>query len=320
MKQNFTVRQGALDGVETFLSVAQHRSFRRAAAALGVTPSAVSQAVRTLEARVGAALLARTTRSVGLTEAGQRFLDRAAPAFAELVAAGEAARDLGQRPTGLLRLAVPRGVVPLILEPVIASFCRAYPEIELEIAASDEMVDIAASGFDAGIRLGQFIAADMVAVRLTLPFPFVVVGSPDYLLRRKPPARIDDLRGHACLRMRRSNGSIAPWPFVDGNKTIEAIVSGPLIAHDYPTLLGAAIQGVGLAQVPGPLAAAPIADGRLQALLTPFAVKTPGVFLYHPSRRQVLPKLRAFIEHVKSRSGATIKMSRGREPNATARS
>jgi DNA-binding transcriptional LysR family regulator len=320
MKQNFTVRQGALDGVETFLSVAQHRSFRRAAAALGVTPSAVSQAVRTLEARVGAALLARTTRSVGLTEAGQRFLDRAAPAFDELVAAGEAARDLGQRPTGLLRLAVPRGVVPLILEPVIASFCQAYPEIELEIAASDEMVDIAAGGFDAGIRLGQFIAADMVAVRLTLPFPFVVIGSPDYLLRRKPPARIDDLRGHACLRMRRSNGSIAPWPFVDGNKTIEAIVSGPLIAHDYPTLLGAAIQGVGLAQVPGPLAAAPIADGRLQALLTPFAVKTPGVFLYHPSRRQVLPKLRAFIEHVKSRSGATIKMSRGREPSATAQS
>src|SRR5262245_49263079 len=102
--------------------------------------------------------------------------------------------------------------------------------------------------------------------------------------------------------MRRSNGSIAPWPFIDGNKAVEAIVSGPLIAHDYPTLLGAAIQGVGLAQVPGPLARAPIADGRLQALLTPFAVTTPGVFLYHPGRRQVLPKLRAFIEHVKHQS------------------
>jgi DNA-binding transcriptional LysR family regulator len=299
MKQNFTVRQGALDGVETFLSVARHRSFRRAAAALGVTPSAVSQAVRALEARVGAALLARTTRSVGLTEAGQRFLERAAPAFDELVAAGEAARDLGQRPTGLLRLSVPRAVVPLVLEPVIASFCQAYPEIELEIAASDEMVDIAAGGFDAGIRLGQFIAPDMAAVRLTPPFPFVVVGSPDYLRRRKRPERIDDLRGHACLRMRRSNGSIAPWPFVDGSKAVEAIVAGPLVAHDYPTLLGAAIQGVGLAQLPGPLAEAPIADGRLQALLTPFAVTTPGVFLYHPGRRQVLPKLRAFIEHVR---------------------
>ena len=303
MKQNFTVRQGALDGVEAFLRVAQHRSFRRAAAELGVTPSAVSQAVRALEARVGAALFIRTTRSVGLTEAGERFFLRAKPAFEELVAASEVARELGQRPTGLLRLSVPRAVVPILLEPLIASFHQAYPEVEVEIAASPELVDLAAEGFDAGIRLGQFIAADMVAVRLTPPFPFVVVGSPDYLRVRKPPERIEDLRRQACLRMRRSDGSIAPWQFVDGNKTVEAIVSGPLIAHDYPTLLGAAIQGLGLAQVPGPLAKTPIADGRLRALLTPFAVSTPGVFLYYAGRRQALPKLRAFVEHVKYRSG-----------------
>ena len=303
MKQNFTVRQGALDGVEAFLKVAQHRNFRKAAAELGVTPSAISQAVRALEARVGAALFIRTTRSVGLTEAGERFMSRAKPAFEELVAASEAARDLGERPAGLLRLSVPRAVVPLILEPVIASFGQAYPEIELEIAASEELVDLAAEGFDAGIRLGQFIAADMVAVRLTSPFPLVVVGSPDYLRLRKPPERIDDLRHHACLRMRRANGSIAPWPFVEGNKAVEAIVTGPLIAHDYPTLLAAAIRGVGLAQVPSPLAKTSIADGRLQALLVPIAVTMPGVFLYYPSRRQVLPKLRAFIEHVKYRGG-----------------
>src|ERR1700722_9415434 len=181
MKQNFTVRQGALDGVEMFLSVAQHRSFRKAAAQLGVTPSAISQAVRALETRLGAALFVRTTRSVGLTEAGERFLLRAKPAFEELVAASEVARELGQRPTGLLRLSVPRAGVPILLEPLIASFCRTYPEVELEIAASKELVDIAAEGFDAGIRLGEFIAADMVAVRLSPPFPFVVVGSPEYL-------------------------------------------------------------------------------------------------------------------------------------------
>ena len=303
MKQNFTVRQGALDGVEAFLKVAEYRSFRRAAAALNVTPSAISQAVRMLEARVGAALLTRTTRSVGLTEAGQRFLERAAPAFDQLVAAGEAARDLGQRPAGLLRLAVPRAVVPLILEPVISSFCQAYPDIELEIVAGHEMVDLATGGFDAGIRMGQFIAPDMVVVRLTPPFPFLVVGSPDYLRPRQLPQRIDDLRHHACLRIRRSNGSVAPWTFVDGGKEVEAIVSGPLIAHDYPTLMGAALKGVGLAQVPGPLTTAPIAEGRLQALLTPFAVITPGVFIYHSGRHQVLPKLRAFIEHVRYRSG-----------------
>jgi DNA-binding transcriptional LysR family regulator len=299
MKQDFTVRKGALDGVEAFLKVAQHRNFRRAAAELGVTPSAISQAVRALEARVGAALFVRTTRSVGLTEAGERFLLRAKPAFEELVAASEAARDLGQRPAGLLRLAAPRAVIPLIFEPVIASFCQAYPEIELEIAASEEMVDVAAGGFDAGIRLGQFIAPDMVAVRLTAPFPLVVVGSPEYLRGRKRPTQIRDLRDHACLRIRRSNGSIAPWSFVEGNKAVEAIVSGPLIAHDYSTLLGAAIRGVGLAQVPAPLARAPIAEGRLQGLLTAFAVTSSGVFLYYPGKRQVLPKLRAFIEHVK---------------------
>jgi len=301
MKQNFTVRQGALDGVEAFLSVAQHRNFRKAAAELGVTPSAISQAVRALEARIGAALFIRTTRSVGLTEAGERFLSRAKPAFEELVAASEVARDLGQRPAGLLRLSVPRAVVPILLEPLIASFCQAYPEVKVEIAASEELVDLAAEGFDAGIRLGEFIAPDMIVVRLTPSFPFVVVGSPNYLRRRKRPEHLDDLRQHACLRMRRSNGSIAPWSFVDGNKVIEAIVTGPLVAHDYPTLLGAAIQGVGLAQVPSPLAKTPIAEGRLQALLTPFAVTTPGVFLYYPGRRQVLPKLRAFIEHVKHR-------------------
>src|SRR5882672_2256252 len=208
MKQNFTVRQGALDGVEAFLSVAQHRSFRKAAAELGVTPSAISQAVRALEARIGVGLFVRTTRSVGLTEAGQRFHSRARPAFEELVAASEVARGLGQRPTGLLRLTVPRAVVPILLEPLIASFCQAYPKVEVEIAASEELVDLAAGGFDAGIRLGQFIAADMVAVRLTPPFPFVVVSSPEYLRRCKRPERIDDLRQHACLRMRRSNGSI----------------------------------------------------------------------------------------------------------------
>ena len=135
MKQNFTVRQGALDGVEAFLSVAKSRNFRKAAADLGVSPSAISQAIRTLEARVGAALFIRTTRSVGLTEAGQRFLSHAKPAFEELVAASAAARDLGQRPAGLLRLSVPRAVVPILLEPLIASFCRAYPEVEIEIAA-----------------------------------------------------------------------------------------------------------------------------------------------------------------------------------------
>jgi DNA-binding transcriptional LysR family regulator len=170
-----------------------------------VTPSAIGQAVRALEARVGSALFIRTTRGVGLTEVGEGFLSRAKPAFEELVAASAAARDLGLRPAGLLRLSVPRAVVPILLEPLIASFAKAYPEIKVEIAASEKLVDLAAEGFDAGIRQGEFIAHDMIVVRLTPPFPFVVVGSPEYLQRQKQPERIDDLRQHACLSLRRSD-------------------------------------------------------------------------------------------------------------------
>jgi len=306
MKQNFTVRQGALDGVEAFLSVAKHRNFRRAAAELGVTPSAIGQAVRALEARVGAALFVRTTRSVGLTEAGERFLSRAKPAFEELVAAGDMARDLGQRPTGLLRLSVPRAVVPILLEPMVASFCKAYPEVEVEIAVSEASVNLAAEGFDAGIRMGQFIEADMVAVRLTPPFRFVILGHPSYLARAGVPQKPDDLRNHACVRLRRSNGAIALWPLIDDGRALEAAVSGPVIAHDYPTVLGAALEGVGLAQVPEPIAAEHVASGRLMLVLERFAPTAPGVFLYHPGNRQVLPKLRAFIDHVKSGERASV--------------
>lgn len=301
MKQNYTIRQNALEGVEAFLAVARRRSFRAAAVDLGVTPSAVSQAVRALERRVGATLFVRTTRSVGLTEAGQTFLDGAGPAFEALVSAGAAARDLAQRPAGRLRLTVPPSVAPLILEPAIASFCQAYPEIELEIAASEGLVDIVSAGFDAGIRLGQFVAPDMVAVRLTPPLPLRVVGSPDYLARRGRPERVEDLRQHACLRLRRSSGAIAPWPFADGEATVEAVVSGPLIAHDFPTLVGAAIRGVGLAQAPAPVVRAALADGRLESVLEALAVSTPGVFLYHAGQRPTPPKLRVFIDHLKTR-------------------
>jgi DNA-binding transcriptional LysR family regulator len=299
MKQSFTVRQGALDGVEVFLSVARHRSFRRAADELGVTTSAVSQAVRALEARVGVALFIRTTRSVGLTEAGERFHARAKPAFEELVSASDAARQLADKPSGLLRLTVPRGVVPILLEPIVASFCRAYPEVQVELVASEALVDLAAAGFDAGVRMGQFIAPDMVTVRLSPPFRLVVVCSPSYLADRVAPESPAQLIDHACLRWRRSGGSIAPWTFDDNGRAIEVVVNGPYIANDFPTLLGAAIAGVGLAQVPEPVAARSLAEGKLQHVLYPFAPLTPGVFLYHPGRHQVMPKLRAFIEHVK---------------------
>jgi DNA-binding transcriptional LysR family regulator len=316
MKQNFIVRQGALDGVEAFLSVALYRNFRRAAAELGVTPSAISQAIRTLEGRLGATLFLRTTRSVGLTEAGERFLARAKPAFEELVAAGQIARDLGQRPSGLLRLTAPRAALPILVTPLIASFHRAYPEVEVELVASEELVDLAAEGFDAGVRLGQFIAADMVTVRLTKEFPLIVVASPGYLKQRGRPKHLQDLRDHACLRLRRTSGAVAPWTFADRNKAVEVVVAGPLIANDFTTVLSGAMEGMGLAQVPEPIALAALKAGRLERVLDSFAPMAPGMFLYYPSRHQMMPKLRALVDHVKgwTAAGKTDSHSEHRRP------
>jgi DNA-binding transcriptional LysR family regulator len=302
MKQSYTVARGALEGVEAFLRVAARRSFRQAADDFGVTPSAISQTIRSLEERLGVALLTRTTRSVGLTEAGERFLERARPAFDEIVAAGDAARGLAERPSGLLRLAVPRAVVPLLLQPLLASFAETYPDVVVEIVASEELVDLAKDGFDAGIRLGEFIAADMVAVRLTPSFRYAIVASPGYLERHGRPAVPEDLQHHSCVRMRRSSGVLAPWRVETGGSPIELAVSGPLVVNDFPTMLGAALGGVGLAQVPAPIAAKGVSEGRLEEVLAAHASRSPGVFLYHSGRRQVLPKLRAFIDHVRRHS------------------
>ena len=198
--------------------------------------------------------------------------------------------------------------MPILLQPLIASFCKAYPEIQVEIAASEKLVDLAADGFDAGVRLGQFIDADMVAVRLTPPFRLVIVASPTYLARHERPERPEELRRHSCLRMRRSNGALGTWSLREKGRAVEIALTGPLIAHDFPTIVGAAIEGLGLAQVPEPIAAAAVKAGKLVAVLEPFAPLVPGVFLYYPGRRQVLPKLRAFIDHVKSRPDTRSKL------------
>jgi DNA-binding transcriptional LysR family regulator len=306
MKPDYTIPRGALDGVEAFVRVAERLSFRRAAADLEVTPSAVSQAVRTLEARIGVPLFTRTTRSVGLTEAGRRFLERARPAFEDIVAASDEARGLGAKPSGLLRLAVPRAVVPLVLQPVLASFGVAHPEVVVEVVASEELVDLAQNGFDAGIRMGEFIAADMVAVRLTPAFRLVVVGSAGYFRQHGRPREPADLAGHACVRIRRSSGALGHWRMHAAGGPVELAVTGPLVVNDMPTMLAAALGGVGLAQVPEPIAAEYIASGQLEEVLAEHVPSSSGLFLYFPSRMQVMPKLRAFIDHVKAYAQAVL--------------
>ena len=300
MKNNYTIERGVLDGMEAFLRVAERQSFRQAAVDLGVSPSAISQSIRTLEKKIGVALFTRTTRSVGLTEAGARLLAKAQPAFDAMVAASDAARGLGERPSGLLRIAVPRAVVPLILEQVLAPFCELFPDVTLELAASEELIDLAKDGLDAGIRMGQFIAQDMVTVRLSPPFRLIFVASPGYFSRAGRPNRPDALRSHACIRIRRSSGAIGDWRFLDDERPSEMAVTGPMIANDFPSILGAALAGVGVAQVPEPIAVPHLQSGALEEVLPEHAPKIPGLFLYFSERRQVLPKLRAFIDHVKA--------------------
>jgi DNA-binding transcriptional LysR family regulator len=301
MKHSYTIPRGLLDGVEAFLRVAERKSFRAAADDLGVSPSAISQTVRQLEDRIGVPLFIRTTRSVGLSEAGALFHARAAPAWTGLIGAWDSARTLGERPAGLLRLNMPRAVVPLLIEPIIADFCAAYPDVDVEIVAEDSVIDLAASGHDAGIRIGELLEADMISVRLSPPFRFVIVGAPAYLDRVGRPQAIADLKAHSCIRQRLSgSGLLLPWGLIDADRDVDVAVKGRMIVSDNAAVVALAMRGLGLAQVAEPLVIDQIRDGRLDTVLNPFAPSSPGLFLHYPGHAQVLPKLRAFIDHVKA--------------------
>ncbi|NTX66130.1 LysR family transcriptional regulator [Myxococcus sp. CA051A] len=297
MHPGFTMKKDQLDGVMTLLSVARLRSFRAAATELGISPSAVSQIVRALEARAGVALLTRTTRSVGLTEAGRSFLERATPAVDELLAAFDSARSLGGKASGLLRLNIPRAVIPHVIEPILAGFCAAHPDVRIEIHAADHLSRIVDEGFDAGVRLGEFVEADMVTVRLTPPFGFAVFGAPAYFERHGRPRKPEDLRAHTCINYRSGDGSLYRWQFQRKGQPLEIAVQGTVIVNDSALNLNAAVKGLGLAYAAQPLAAEHLRAGRLERVLASFCPDTPGLFLYFPSRLQAMPKLRAFIDY-----------------------
>jgi DNA-binding transcriptional LysR family regulator len=300
MKPDFIIGRTDLDGVAIFLRVASRRSFTAAAADLGISPSAVSQAVRALETRLGVALLTRTTRDVTPTEAGERFLAQAVPAATLLQEAFAAARQLGGEPSGLLRLNVPRVVVDWLLAPILDRFHARYPAVQVEIHVDDRLSNIVADGFDAGIRLGEYLEADMTAVRLTEPFPAMVVASPAYLEARGRPERPEDLRRHACINFRQSaRGTLYRWEFEEDGREFDIAVTGPVITNDAGIYVDAALKGLGLAYSLGPIVAPLVAAGRLEAVLQRFCPETPGMFLYFPGRAQALPKLRAFIETVR---------------------
>jgi DNA-binding transcriptional LysR family regulator len=289
-----------LDGMEAFLRVAAHGSFRLAAEDLGVSPSAISQTVARLEERIGVPLFIRTTRSVGLSEAGAVLHAAAAPAFASLVAGWESARTLGERPAGLLRLNMPRAVVPLLIEPIIADFCDRYPDIDVEVVGEDALVDLASSGHDAGIRIGELLEADMVSVRLSSPFRFVTVAAPAYLDRQGRPQHPADLKAHSCIRQRiPGRSALIPWRLQEGNRLIDVAVKGRVIVSENSAVVALALRGLGLAQISEPLVEDQLADGRLEIVLDALSPSSPGLFLHYPGHSQMTPKLRAFIDHVK---------------------
>ncbi|MDD3799019.1 MAG: LysR family transcriptional regulator [Novosphingobium sp.] len=289
-----------LDGVDAFVRVAERRSFRAAAKDLGVSPSAVSQQVKALEERAGVPLLVRTTRSVGLTEAGEIFLRRSGPALAELAAAFDETRNLGE-PAGLLRLNMPKDVIPILIEPVLAEFCEAYPRIDLEIVTSDIPGNLIEEGYDAGVHLGEMLDNDTVGLRLTDPIRFVVVASPDYLEHHGRPRVLADLRDHSCIRMFARGESGTKWVFIEDGRPVTVSVTGRVVANDIGLCITAACKGLGLFFTAERLVADRIAQGQLEVVLPDHTPTSDGLYLHYPSRTHILPKLRVFIDFVSAR-------------------
>jgi DNA-binding transcriptional LysR family regulator len=298
-----------LDGLVMFLTVAELRGFRAAARRLGVTPSAVSQAIRSLEDRVGAPLFSRTTRSVGLTEAGERLLAHARPAVEMLTAGLDAASGLGGKISGRLRINVPRPSLALLVNRLLPDFLDMYPDVQLELIGEDRLIDIVEQGFDAGIRLGHVVQQDMVAVWLTPPEQFVVVGSPAFFRKYGRPLHPHDLQHFRCILLQQSAHTLDHWQFVVEGQSIMVAIDGPLIINDVEICIRSALRATGLFCLPRSLVMHYLERGWLETVLDSYCVEVPGLSLYYPSRTQSLPKLRAFIEL------ATQKMRREFHPD-----
>lgn len=295
-------RISAFSGLTEFLAVAESGSFRAAAARLRVTPAAISQSVKALETRVGMPLLLRTTRSVAVTEAGASLLARLKPAATEIEGAlGDLSASRGQ-PTGLLRLSVPRIALDLVIYPLLPLFHRAHPRIRIEIDVNDAFVDLMENGLDAGIRIGNVIERDMVAVRLTPDFQWCVVGSPEYLAAHGEPRKPKDLLDHECIGYRfPSAKAVYRWQFRERGRDFSVDVPGTVVVNDHLSLVALAKSGWGLAYAAEPVAARELSAGTLRAVLRPYLPTTQGLYLYFPSRSQAQPKLRALIDFMAER-------------------
>ena len=286
--------------LRAFATVAEERSFRKAAIRLEVTPSSLSHLIRALEERLHARLLHRTTRSVALTEAGSILLGRLLPAVAEIEEAVNAAGAFSDRPHGRVRLNVPRLAAEVLLVPRLSEFATLYPEIALELEIDDSMTDIVAEGFDAGIRTGAHVHGDMIAVRLTPDLRPAVVASPAYLANRAMPATPHDLRHHWCVNYWwPHNGSTYRWRFHRGGEALEVRVEARITVNDTNLILEAALGGAGFAYILEDVVADHIAAGRLVKVLDEWCQPSSGFYLYYSGRRHVSPPLRALIDFLR---------------------
>lgn len=289
------------DSLSAFVAVAELSSFTGAAARLQVSPSAVSQSIRALEQRLGVALLNRSTRSVSLTEAGARYLERIAGPLKELHAAAEDLGGEADRPSGLLRLNVSRLAYMTAVRPVISRFLAEYPEIDVEMVIENAVVDIIARGFDAGMRFEDLIDRDMVAVPVGPPLSAQVIASPDYIARRGAPAHPMELLEHDCVAFQHAtSGQIEQWAFDRDGERFELAIRGRLIVNDSTAMVQAVLDGVGIGYMSNGFIEQFIGEGRLVRLLADWSPPVPGLVLYYPSRRRAPRKLRALIDFLRA--------------------
>ncbi|MDR1967382.1 MAG: LysR family transcriptional regulator [Burkholderiaceae bacterium] len=294
-----------LSDLLAFAAVAEARSFRQAAARLGVSPSALSHSLRTLETRLGVRLLNRTTRSVAPTEAGAHLLATLAPALQDIGRALDETVQAAQQPQGLIRLSVPRTAAQAILVPLAARFLAAHPRMAVELVCDEALVDIVAAGFDAGLRFGESLQPGMVALPVGAPQRFVVVGAPDYLARHGEPSSPHELAAHNALNLRFPSTRLYRWQFAhpDDGRSFEVQVEGTFTANDQALLLQAAENGLGLAYVQASLAEPALAAGRVRALLTPWLPPAEQLYLYYPSRRLQTAGFQAWIDGLRDTAG-----------------
>jgi DNA-binding transcriptional LysR family regulator len=284
--------------LEAFAAVASARSFRKAAIERGVSASALSQTIRNLEERMGVRLLNRTTRSVAPTEAGERLLERLRPALAEITEAVDMVNDFRQRPTGTVRINAPVPAIEFILAPIAKAFLETHPDVSLELISDAARVDIVDGGFDAGVRFGEDLARDMIAVPLGGPLRYLVLGTPEYLERHGRPKKPEELLRHRCIRHRFPSGSIFVWRFEKGGREVTIAPEGPLTVNDPHMGLRAGLDGIGLVRLVEDYVRPAMDDGRLVPVLEDWCPRLPSWFLYYPSRRQMPSALRAFLDFI----------------------